>query len=120
MEWRNLPSGVRWTMVGVFGMLVTATIVISLMRPKSETQKEDELRKRVLSWWLMAIIFASAMVLSRLAAIVLFAFVSFLALKEFVSLIPTRRADHRPLFFAYLAIPLQYLWVYDEWYGVFI
>jgi phosphatidate cytidylyltransferase len=46
--------------------------------------------------------------------------VSFLALKEFLSLIPTRRADRRVLFWAYLAIPLQYYWVYTEWYGMFI
>jgi phosphatidate cytidylyltransferase len=35
-------------------------------------------------------------------------------------MIPTRRADHRVLLWAYLAIPIQYLWVAIEWYGMFI
>src|SRR5690606_22377283 len=46
--------------------------------------------------------------------------VSFLALKEYLSLIPMRRADRRVLFWAYLAIPVQYYWVYDAWYHMFI
>jgi len=45
---------------------------------------------------------------------------SFLALKEYLSLIPTRRADRRVLAWAYLSIPFQYLWVWIEWYGMFI
>ena len=53
-------------------------------------------------------------------SLVFFAFISFLALKEYLSLIPTRRADRRALFWLYLAIPLQYYWVYCEWYGMFI
>ena len=35
-------------------------------------------------------------------------------------MLPTRRADHRVLFYVYLAIPFQYYWVYLEWYGMFI
>lgn len=35
-------------------------------------------------------------------------------------MIPTRRADRRVLFWAYLAIPFQYFWVSMEWYGMFI
>jgi len=51
---------------------------------------------------------------------VFFGLVSFLALKEYFSLIPTRRADRRVLFWAYLSIPFQYYWVYRGWYGMFI
>jgi phosphatidate cytidylyltransferase len=52
--------------------------------------------------------------------LVFLAFVSFLALKEYLSLIPTRRADRRVLFWAYLAIPSQFYWVATGWYGMFI
>jgi phosphatidate cytidylyltransferase len=50
----------------------------------------------------------------------LFGFLSFLALKEYLSLIPTRRADRRVLFWTYLAILAQYYWVGIAWYGLFI
>jgi phosphatidate cytidylyltransferase len=54
------------------------------------------------------------------ASIAFLAFVSFLAFKEFLSLIPTRRADHRVLFWAYLAIPIQYSWIAIGWYDLFL
>jgi phosphatidate cytidylyltransferase len=47
-------------------------------------------------------------------------FLSFLALKEYFSITPTRRADRRVLFWAYLTIPLQFYWIWIGWYGMFI
>jgi len=46
--------------------------------------------------------------------------VSYLSLKEFFSLIPSRRADRRVMFWAYAAIPVQYAWVAQQWYWMFI
>jgi phosphatidate cytidylyltransferase len=60
------------------------------------------------------------MALSPTLSLIFLAFVSFLALKEYLSLIPTRRADRRVLFWAYLAIPAQFYWVATGWYGMFI
>jgi phosphatidate cytidylyltransferase len=48
------------------------------------------------------------------------AFISFLALKEFLSITPTRRADRRVLFFAYLAIPIQFYFIWNKLYDAFI
>jgi phosphatidate cytidylyltransferase len=68
----------------------------------------------------MVIIFTLALVLSRNVSLVFFALISYLAIKEFFSIIPTRRADRRVLFWVYLSIPFQYYWVSMEWYGMFI
>ena len=68
----------------------------------------------------MVTVFTLAIVVSRTVSIVFFGFLSFLALKEYFSIIPTRRADRRVLFWAYLAIPMQYYWVASGWYGMFI
>ena len=64
--------------------------------------------------------FTLAMLSSRTVAIVFLAFISYLALKEYLSLIPTRRIDRSVLLFAYLAIPLQFYWAAIDWYGMFI
>jgi phosphatidate cytidylyltransferase len=120
MDWINLPLEVLWTLVGVFGGLVLATAVVVILRWWKPERNFTELQQRVYSWWVMVVLFTAAMVLSRTVSLVFFAFISFLALKEYLSLIPTRRADRRPLFWVYLTIPLQYYWVYDEWYGMFI
>jgi phosphatidate cytidylyltransferase len=68
----------------------------------------------------MVIVFTVAMSLGRTISLIFFAFISFMALKEFLSMIPTRRADRRVLFWSYLAIPVQYWWAGIEWYGMFI
>lgn len=120
MGWLALPIAVQWTLAGIFAFLVTASIVVAVLRRWKPSKNLHELSKRVNTWWMMVVVFTLAMIVNRTVSVVFFAFVSFLALKEYMSLIPTRRADRRPLFWAYLAIPLQYYWVYDEWYGLFI
>jgi phosphatidate cytidylyltransferase len=105
---------------GIVGILVVANAVVMGLRRLHPHRSYVELSQRIQSWWIMVAVFAGAIVLSRTASIIFFAFISFLALKEYFSLIPTRRADRRVLFWAYLAIPLQYYWVYQQWYGMFI
>src|SRR5436190_18591631 len=105
---------------GVAGILVLASVVVFALQRLRPGSNFSELKNRIKSWWIMATVFALAMTLSRNVSILLFSFLSFLALKEYFSLVPVRRADRRPLFWAYLAIPLQYLWCYHAWYGMFI
>ena len=61
-----------------------------------------------------------AIVLGRTATIVLFAVISYIALKEYFSIVPTRRTDRLILLLAYLAVPVQYYWVGIAWYGASI
>ena len=61
-------------------------------------------------WWMMAVIFAFSFVLHRIGVIVLFGLVSFWALREFITMTPTRRGDHRTLFWVFFIFtPLQYI-----------
>jgi phosphatidate cytidylyltransferase len=120
MGWLGLAPPVAWTLAGVFGLLAAASASVAVLRRRNPERSFEELRQRVNTWWVMVTVFTVAMVASRTLSVVFFAFVSFLALKEYLSLIPTRRADRRPLFWAYLAIPIQYSWVHAEWYGMFI
>jgi phosphatidate cytidylyltransferase len=68
----------------------------------------------------MAAVFFAAIAVDRRVSLVFFALLSFWALKEYVTLLPTRRADHRALLWSFLAIPVQYYWVAIRWYGMFI
>ena len=116
----GLTPVLQWTMAGIFAILLVATLIVFVLRRVKPERDYAELGLRVRSWWVMAAIFLVAMALSRTVSLVFLALVSFLALKEYLSLIPTRRADRRVLLWAYLAIPIQYLWVGAEWYGMFI
>jgi len=75
---------------------------------------------RVKAWWIMVAVFGVALIIGDVGSAVLFALVSFFALREFVTLTPTRAGDHRTLFWAFfVVIPLQYLLVWMQWYGLF-
>ncbi len=115
-----VKPNVIWAVGGIFSLLLLASIIVSLLQWRNPHKDYRELRLRVNSWWGMIIVFTLAMVLNRRLSLVFFGMVSFLALKEYLSLIPTRRADRRVLVWAYLSIPLQYYWIHQEWYGMFI
>lgn len=105
---------------GIVALLVIATIVTTYLRKAKGPGKFDELVLRVKTWWILVGLFTLAMMLPTNYAVGFFAFVSFLALKEYFSMIPTRRADRRVIFWAYVSIILQYYWVGTAWYGLFI
>ncbi len=116
----NVGKTVFWSLGGLYGILIIASLVVAILSRLRPGKDYSELTLRVKSWWVMVSIFTLAMVLSRSVSIIFFTFISFLALKEYLSIIPTRRADRRVLFWAYLCIPFQYLWVMQGWYGMFI
>ncbi|MGF1708469.1 phosphatidate cytidylyltransferase [Enterovibrio baiacu] len=107
-------------MVSVFVALVAGTAVYLW---KSRTTPDGdflELKLRIRSWWWMVGIIFIALFLPLQYTIVFFGFLSFMALKEFLSIVPIRLADRRVIFWAYLSIPLHYYWLSIEWYGMFI
>ncbi len=67
-------------------------------------------RQRLNAWWLMCAILVFGLLLQPVGTVVLFGLVSFWALREFITMAPTRRGDHRALFWALIVFtPLQYL-----------
>jgi phosphatidate cytidylyltransferase len=116
----TVSSATHWYVLGVFTLLIAATAIALALKFLRPGRDYTEPLLRIRTWWVIIILLFGALLLSRGAAIVFFGLVSYLAFKEFITLIPTRRADHRVLFWAYLAIPLQYFWAYIEWYGMFI
>ena len=115
-----IPPNVLWVLGAIVAVLAVATGIVAVMQRGDSTGKHAELAARVKSWWVLVAIFAIAMSFRRGIAIAFFALLSFLALKEYLSLIPTRRADRRVLFWAYLCVPLQYWWVWKQWYHMFL
>jgi len=80
----------------------------------------DNINARIRAWWVMAGTFVAAVGLGTPGSVALFAAVSFLALREFVTLAPTRPSDHRALFWAFFVVtPVQYALIAAGWYGLF-
>ena len=120
MNGASLPQSVQIAFLAIGILLVIASLTsIWLVRARPE-RDYSELRQRIRTWWLIVAVFAGAVLFNRTLSVTILGFVSFLAFKEYLSLIPTRRADHRVLFWAYLSIPVQFYWVWIGWYGLFI
>jgi phosphatidate cytidylyltransferase len=80
----------------------------------------ENLVARVNAWWIMSAFIGGALLGGERATLILFGFASFFALREFITLTPTRRGDHRVLFWAFFIItPLHYWTVASHWYGLF-
>jgi phosphatidate cytidylyltransferase len=120
MNTNSLPFSAQIAFMAIGGLLSVASLSsLWLVRAKPE-RDYTELRLRIKTWWMIVAVFAVAVLFNRTVSVIVLGFVSFLAFKEYLSLVPTRRADHRVLFWAYLAIPIQFYWVWIAWYGLFI
>lgn len=115
-----IPQVILCAFAGIWGLLVLASVIVFALGRFNPQKDYRELALRTRSWWIMVAIFTVIFMTSRTAALCFLGFISFLALKEFFSMIPTRRTDRRVLLWAYLAIPLQYYWAGIAWYGMFI
>lgn len=109
-----------YAMLGVFIVLIVATLIYMFINNRNKETDFTELKLRIKSWWWMIAIAFFSLSVSLKTAIIFFAFLSFLALKEFLSIVPIRHVDRRAIFWVYISIPIQYYWVSLEWYGMFI
>jgi phosphatidate cytidylyltransferase len=109
----------------ILGSLLAAVLLASLIgytlkRRQPDNPAIENLNARVRSWSMMILVGGGALLAGRIAVILLFAFISFLALREFVTRTPVRRADRAALFLCFfLALPGQYVLIGIGWYGLF-
>lgn len=105
--------------VVLFGFLMLLTVGLFLNSLR-ERENEDERVKSQLAWervrrdlraaWIGGCMFWVAWISGPLGATLLFALFSFLALREFITLVHTERSDHRTLIVAFFVLlPIQYM-----------
>ncbi len=105
------------------GILVVLTLVGEFLRARQPADTVNPVLEtymlRVQSWWGMVILLSLALIIGRLGVVLLFAFASFAALREFLTLTDKVKADHWALALAFFVVlPLQYLFVGMGWEGI--
>jgi phosphatidate cytidylyltransferase len=113
-----------WVFGGIVVFLAVASAIGAVLarRAKSESGRAtvENLNARVNAWWVMIVVLAIAFTLGKTATLILFAFVSFFALREFITLTPTRPSDYLPLLLAFFVLlPGQYVLIGYDQYGTF-
>lgn len=118
-----MPTETVYLLSGVTGVLVLASVIGGALKARAGAELSptvDNLNARVKAWWIMVALLGAAIIIGKVAVIVLYALASFFALREFVTLTDTRRGDHYALLMAFfVALPVQYWLVWTEWYGLF-
>jgi phosphatidate cytidylyltransferase len=102
--------------LGVFLLLGTATGLLQFVKRRPDISVDpaivETFRYRVRAWWILFAVLIAAFYMGTITTVVLFCMLSFWALREFITLTPTRPGDHRTLFFVFfLFTPLQYVLV---------
>ncbi|KXF75642.1 phosphatidate cytidylyltransferase [Paramesorhizobium deserti] len=111
-------------LAGIAGILVAASLIGYVLQrrlsPDGSNAVIENLNARIKAWWAMVVLMAIAFIGGRDGVILLFAFCSFAALREFITLTNVRRADHWALAAAFfLVLPIQYYLVWVDWYGLY-
>ena len=123
-DWLNVRT--RWLLGVVLATLAIANVVVLVLKRQPENSLNAAMLRtinlRVRAWWMMCAILVAGILLDYRGTVLLFGGVSFWALREFVTMTPTRRGDHRTLFWVFfLFTPLQYVLVGlgREFYGLY-
>lgn len=109
---------------GVLALLVVASLVGAILARtvggETGVATIANVNARIRAWWVMVVVFAVAVLTGGIGSLFLFAVISYFALREFVTIAPTRAADHTTLFLSFfILLPLQYALIYIQWYGLF-
>jgi phosphatidate cytidylyltransferase len=127
---RNLTSTqqVAALFLAVFGFLVLVSVTAFLMTFRKSATVHDEawhdelknFRKLLKTSWIMVVVFWLAWATGDTVATVLFALIAFFGLREFITLSPTRRGDHRSLVLAFfIVLPIQFWLVATQHFDLF-
>lgn len=110
---------VYWTLACLLTAVALATLVgLALRRLRPGDPAIADLNARIRPWWALIGIGGGALLAGREALVLLFAALSFLALREFLA--PARPGDRASLLFCFfVALPVQYLLAWSGWLGVF-
>lgn len=116
----HLTANTFFVMVSILLTLAGATVYGRWLQRKQLERDYTELSQRIRSWWVLVGTVFVVLLMPTGVAVAATAVLSYMALREFLSIVPTRLADRRAIFWSYLMIPLQYYWIAIGWYGMFV
>jgi phosphatidate cytidylyltransferase len=120
----HVPREFFWLFGALVGLLAIASATGWLLARRTNDEKKTasvaNLNERINAWWVMVGILAVAFLTGSTTTLVLFALASFFALREFITLTPSRPGDRVPLFLSFFVIiPGQYSLIGSSQYGLF-
>lgn len=110
--------------LGIVAVLILASVIGYVLQRRYSADGSnagiENLNARIKAWWVMVVLIGIAFLAGRAGVVILFAFCSFAALREFITLTNARRADHWALATGFfIVVPIQYYLIWIERYGIY-
>ncbi len=108
--------------LAIFMILATAVgqVLQRIYSPDGSDIVIANLNDRIRSWWIMIVLMGIALIFGMAGTTLLFAFCSFAALREVITISETRRGDHWAVVASFFVVlPLQYYLIYTQWVGLY-
>jgi phosphatidate cytidylyltransferase len=110
-----MTMNAAWALATIGALLASATGIVGALRWARIANRELWLRVR--SWWLIVAPFAIAVLLGPTTSLVFTGLVSFVAFREYASIVRLRPCDREVVLIGYVAIPIQYVAIAMGWHG---
>jgi phosphatidate cytidylyltransferase len=113
-----------WALVAIVLALLGVATAIGQWLRRQESSRVDRraveaYNARIQAWWFFGVVLGLAIIWQDIT-VILFGMLSFWALREFVTLTPTRIGDHRALFWVFFFFtPMQFVLVWVDNYGLY-
>lgn len=120
----SMANKLYYLVAGLITVLLIASLIGQVLKYRVATPKGQAIVENMIArtnaWWGMVAILMVTFAAGRISTILLFVSISYFALREFITLTPTRPADHNALSLAFfITIPLQYYLIWINWYALF-
>jgi phosphatidate cytidylyltransferase len=117
-------TALRELLEGIFGFLIIASIAGFVLSRAVKSEKGratvSNMNARIRAWWVMCVVFGIAIMTGGAGSLVMFTLLSLLALREYMTIAPTRPGDAHIIFWSFfLFTPLQYYFIWIDWYGLY-
>ena len=120
IDWFLLqPIALRAGFGGLLMLLVLGSAAAFIL-PRLQPGKWQDLAPRMNSWWLICGIVGAALLSGWQAFTILIAYIRFVALREFLTLAPTRRDDRLVVLLVYMSILISYWAIWINNYDYFL
>lgn len=116
----RIPPNVLLVLVSTLVAMVLGSAMRLLALRKATPEKAKSRINSLKSWWILFLIFTLAVLSGRTGGIVFMAILSWLGLREYLSLLPAQSSPWQVVSWVYFAIVLNYLWIYLDFFEVFI
>jgi phosphatidate cytidylyltransferase len=110
---------------GLIALLAVSSTIAAVLSRRARARGGSagiaNLVARINAWWVMVAVLAAAFLFGTTFTLCMFALMSYFALREFITLTPTRPSDRLPLAVAFfLILPGQYVLIGISGYGAFV